>query len=257
MHDRFPYGSRARQRQRAGGFAYGVGAADPFADVLEILGDDARLWVYTSGISADVEEPVDSWGDVTGAATLTRPGAASKSPTLKSDGVDFDGIDDALWVDGAPAWMTPFLSTSGATGATIGFASVEVGVGTAAGDRALTAFESTGSFESWVPGTFQLQQTAFPSYFSVQASTVGLVTFSLPYGTLLPGSRYIDSTQDEDDPARWGSAVSKITRLVIGSEYTATGRFWDGRISAIWITPRELDSSTVSDLHAALAALGL
>lgn len=232
-------------------------ASNPYLDILSALGDNGLLWVHDYGTDASTfGDSVSSWSDVTNTITMVRPGAASKSPIFTSGGIDFDGVDDVLWIETMPSSFDAYLSANGAVGGTIGFSSVEVGAGTGAGDRALTIFNSANSHQSYIIGTFQLNQAAFPAYFSIANGSVGLVTYTLPFGTSLPGSRWIDSTEDEDNPSRWGGAWTGMTRLVVGADYQAANNFWDGKIGAVWMTPNQLNDSQISTLNAALTAAG-
>lgn len=232
-------------------------ASNPYLDILSILGDNGFLWVYDYGTDASTYgDSVSSWSDVTNTITMVRPGAASKSPIFTSTGIDFDGVDDVLWIETLPSGFDSYLSANGATGGTVGFSSVEVGTGTGAGDRALTIFNGDNWYQSYVVGTFQLNQAAFPSYFALANNTVGLVTYTLPFGTSLPGSRWIDSTENEGNPARWGAGWTGMTRMVVGADYQAANNFWDGKIGAVWFAPRQLDDTQIATLYAALSAAG-
>lgn len=233
-----------------------MSSSNPYQSILDILGDGGFLWVHDYGTDATIGNGVSSWNDVTDTVTLVRPGAASKSPTRTADGIDFDGVDDVVWIETLPSGFDSYLSANGAVGGTIGFSSVEVGTGTGAGDRALTIFNGGNLYQSYVVGTFQLNQAAFPSYFALANNTVGLVTYTLPFGTFLPGSRWIDSTENEGNPARWGAGWTGMTRMVVGADYQATNNFWDGKIGAIWMTPRQLNDAEIATLNAALTAAG-
>ena len=47
-----------------------------------------------------------------------------------------------------------------------------------------------------------------------------------------------------------------MTRMVVGADYQATNNFWDGKIGAIWMTPRQLNDAEIATLNAALTAAG-
>lgn len=232
---------------------------NPYAAVLELLGEDGFFWIHTEGVDTGgggIGSPVESWTDVTGSATLPRIGPGSKRPTLTASGLLFDGVDDCLTYETLGPEFDSYLAANGATGGTFG-AHLAVAANDDNFERLINYFNSANSFQTWVDSTQVLKQSAYPDNFSPVTPASG-TNLSVSGGIGGAGTairRVIDDSVTESTTIGFGSGYANMTRIGLGTNLNSTGNFWDGTLGALWMAPRVLSAVQLQDLHAAIDAL--
>lgn len=256
--------------------SYGDGTTPWYQSILDVFTANSAtgyIWSHDSGISTAVEQPVQTWSDVTNTVSLTQSGVSTLRPTRKSDGVMFDGVDDRMVSDtlaglaeGSHTILLGFDNPDNITTSVRTVVAYANALSSGFLRQVIINYSNPSSPNATRQRYYLADAATTASVSNMDISTIGAGPYDLAYRNVgLNGNARVDTLTSPlvqsglvvTRPAN----VETFTLFTVGARRNGAGpttsQFWEGKIRYIVICNKYLSDLDLATCLSALQSRGL